>query len=86
MDRMMTGAVFNIGEVTRRMRRGFIKGCHAYEAGLNQNTDHLKNKKEKEGYLMGWSGRYADEMAGLEPTVLGDDEGCFVPDEIWISR
>lgn len=88
MDRMMTGAVFNIGEISRKMRKGFIKGCHAYEAGFGMHSKlhGITNAKEAEGFNMGWQGRYVDEVAGLEPAVIGDDGGCFVPDDIWLSR
>lgn len=86
MDTMMKGTNFNLGEVCRRLRRGFIKGCHAYEAGLNTSTKHIKDMKEKQGFLMGWNGRQADEIAGLQPAEIGICDGCFVPDDIWQQR
>ena len=77
----------SLERVTQLLRRGYIMGQHAYEAGLGTTpTAKCGTKQEKDGFLMGWNGRFADEMAGLEPTPIGTQGRLSVSDEVWDNR
>lgn len=72
----------NFDIITRLKRRGFIKGQHAYEAGMSLHAhDHLGDDHEIEGFKMGWQARYVDELCDLEPAALGKLQDIGVPDD-----
>lgn len=72
--------------VSDALRKGYIMGQHAYEAGLRQCHKHITGLNVKRGFDMGWQGRFADEMAGLEATPIGTQGGCKVADDVWQQR
>jgi hypothetical protein len=81
-ESVMTGSR-SLERVTQLLRRGYIMGQHAYEAGTKQTpSDECRTKQEKDGFLMGWAGRYADEMADLEPSQFGYQGGCHTADDL----
>jgi hypothetical protein len=63
----------NAESKSMRIREGFIKGQHAYEAGNSQEAlpSDLTNLDEEEGFRMGWMARYIAEKCGLAPSVIG---------------
>ncbi len=74
-------------DIASRMRSGYIRGQHAYEAGdslktLDLRRGALPTLEHVEGYQMGWQARYAAENCDLEPSALGVLDGK-APDRWW---
>lgn len=64
-------------EANIQCRRGYIKGGHAYDAGISPHAlpDSILTEVEEKGWWMGWQSRYASEQADLEPSTHGVLDG-----------